>query len=87
MMPTRDLLLVSGDNDTEGLMKMAELCQQVIPHGRPVSPCMYRYGEAGVERYRPPHDELLQRQAHLARTLAKGDYDAQKEALDHLYEE
>lgn len=87
MMPTRDLLLVSGDNDTEGLMRMAELCQQVIPHGRPVSPCMYRYGEAGVERYRPPHDELLQRQAHLARTLVKGDYDAQKEALDHLYEE
>ncbi len=87
MMPTRDLLLVSGDNDDEGLMKMVELCQQVIPHGRPVSPCMYRYGEAGVERFAPPHDELRQRQAYLGRMLAKGDYDAQKEALDHLYEE
>ena len=61
--------------------------QQVIPHGRPVSPCMYRHGEAGVERFVPPHDELRQRQANLARMLAKGDYDAQKEALEHLYEE
>ena len=72
MMPTRDLLLVSGDNDDDGLMKMVELCQQVIPHGRPVSPCMYRHGEAGVERFVPPHDELRQRQANLARMLAKG---------------
>ncbi|CAB3661147.1 hypothetical protein LMG1866_00556 [Achromobacter ruhlandii] len=87
MMPTRDLLLVSGDSDEDGLLKMMELCLQVVEHGRPVSACMYRYGEAGVERYQPRGEPLMRLQAHLARVLAQGDYDAQKEALDRLYEE
>lgn len=86
MMPTRDLLLVSGDSDEAGLLKMTELCLQVVAHGRPVSACMYRYGDAGVERYRPRQEPLIRLQAHLARVLAQVDYDAQKEALDRLYE-
>jgi len=87
MMPTRDLLLVSGDNDDAGLMKMAELCQQVVPHGRPVSPHMYHYTDAGIERYQPPQDATRRQLNHLARLLAKGDYDAQKETLDRIHEE
>lgn len=87
MMPTRDLLLVSGDNDDAGLLKMMELSQQVVAHGRPVSPYMYHYGETGVERYLPRQERIIHLQAHLARVLAQGDYDAQKEALDRLHEE
>ena len=86
-MPTRDLLLVSGDNDDAGLMKMAELCQQVVPHGRPVSPHMYHYTDAGIERYQPPQDATRRQLNHLARLLAEGDYDAQKETLDRIHEE
>ncbi|MGE8658878.1 MAG: hypothetical protein ACN6O8_19220 [Achromobacter sp.] len=86
MMPTRDLLLVSGDGDEAGLLKMTELCLQVVAHGRPVSPCMYRYGTAGLERYRPQQPLLARPLAHLARVLAQGDYEAQKEALDRLHE-
>ncbi|MFD4838305.1 hypothetical protein ACFWP0_12440 [Achromobacter sp. NPDC058515] len=87
MMPTRDALLVAGDNDDEGLLKMVELCHLAIQHGRMISPHMYHYEDKTASRYQPRDAALAHRLAHLARVLAKSEYDAQKEALDHIHEE
>jgi len=48
---------------------------------------MYHYTDAGIERYQPPQDATRRQLNHLARLLAKGDYDAQKETLDRIHEE
>jgi len=87
MMPTRDVLLVSGDNDHNGMTMMVELCHQALTQGRSVSAHMYHYEERQALRYVPKDSSLAQRQAHLARLLDKSDYDAQKATLDHIHEE
>jgi len=87
MMPTRDVLLVTGDNDDAGLITMVELCHQAVQHGRVVSAHMYHYEERQAQRYVPEDAGLAQRLAHLARLLEKAEYDAQKAALDHIHEE
>jgi len=87
MMPTRDVLLVTGDNDDDGLIAMVEFCLQALHQGRVVSAHMYHYDDRGPVRYRPASPALAHRLAHLARLLDKSEYDAQKEALDHIHEE
>ena len=87
MMPTRDVLLVTGDNDDEGLVAMVEFCLQALQHGRVVSAHMYHYEDREPLRYEPASPALAHRLAHLARLLDKSEYDAQKEALDHIHEE
>lgn len=87
MMPTRDVLLVTGDNDDDGLSHMLELSLQALQQGRAVSAHMYHVHERQVRRYQPADPVLVQRLAHLARLLDKSEYDAQKAALDHIHEE
>jgi hypothetical protein len=87
MMPTRDVLLVTGDNDDDGLVAMVEFCLQALQHGRVVSAHMYHYEDREPLRYQPSSPALAHRLAHLARLLDKSEYDAQKEALDHIHEE
>lgn len=87
MMPTRDTLLVTGDNDDDGMQKMVDLCHLAIQNGRLISPHMYHYADKTAARYRPASAALAQQLAHLARLLAKSEYDTQKAALDHIHEE
>ncbi|KAG1533596.1 hypothetical protein G6F50_015822 [Rhizopus delemar] len=86
-MPTRDVLLVTGDNDDDGLVAMVEFCLQALQHGRVVSAHMYHYEDREPLRYQPSSPALAHRLAHLARLLDKSEYDAQNEALDHIHEE
>ncbi|MDX3986384.1 MAG: hypothetical protein QHC88_14115 [Achromobacter sp.] len=87
MAPTRDVLLVAGDNDDVGLANMVELAHQALMQGRSVSAHMYHYEDRQPLRYVPSNPALAQRLAHLERLLDKSEYDAQKEALDHIHEE
>ncbi|CAB3696668.1 hypothetical protein [Achromobacter piechaudii] len=87
MMPTRDVLLVTGDNDDEGLSNMVELSLQALMQGRSVSAHMYHFNDRQPQRYEPTDPVLAQRLAHLARLLDKSEYDAQKAVLDHIHEE
>lgn len=87
MMPTRSVLLVSGDNDDAGLRHMVELCHLAIESGSAVSAHMYRFEDRQAVRYQPADAALEHGLAHLARLLAKAEYDMQKEALDRIHEE
>ncbi|MGV2862171.1 hypothetical protein [Achromobacter sp. ESBL13] len=87
MVPTRDVLLVAGDNDEVGLSNMVELAHQALMQGRSVSAHMYHYEDRQALRYVPTDAALAQRLEHLERLLDKAEYDAQKAALDHIHEE
>lgn len=87
MMPTRDVLLVTGDHDTQGLISMTGFAEQALNEGRTVSASMFSYTDGKVYAYKP-EDPLIARQlAHLGRLLDKEEYDSQKAVLDQIHEE
>ncbi|WP_025135966.1 hypothetical protein [Achromobacter sp. DH1f] len=85
MVPVRETLLITGDADIEGLTNIVLLSHIALEHGTALSPHMYRYCDAKVERYLPENDETASLLATLARRMAKEEYDTQKEALDRIH--
>ncbi|WP_241754625.1 hypothetical protein [Cupriavidus basilensis] len=96
MMPTREVLLVTGDHDDAGQLRMVELSLQASRQGRTISPAMFRYQPGGVahavptgsevSHFVPAGEEAARHLAHLARLYRKEEYDTQKAALDRLNE-
>ncbi|EHP44846.1 hypothetical protein OR16_00950 [Cupriavidus basilensis OR16] len=94
MMPTREVLLVTGDQDAAGQLRMAELSLQASRQGRTISPAMFCYQPGGVahavptgnevSHFAPASEEAARHLAHLARLYRKEEYDTQKAALDRL---
>jgi hypothetical protein len=91
MVPARNALLLASGNDVEGVRAMVALAQRIADtETRPVSALMYRY-DGGSGSVRPvehvPDDPIARtRLQNLGRQYLFGDYAAQKEILEGLYE-
>ena len=99
MLPTREVLLVTGDQDEAGQLHMVELSLQASRQGRTISPAMFRYGPADawhaahavpsgpdVSHFVPAGAQAARHLAHLKRLYQKEEYDTQKAAIDRLNE-
>lgn len=87
MIPTRDVLLVTGDKDDQGISHMVETCFKAMESGRVVSSQMYTYQDQSIIAFTPRDDVLEARLASLEHMLLEGNYTTQKELLDKISEE
>ncbi|MBK5541569.1 hypothetical protein JFV28_20120 [Pseudomonas sp. TH05] len=87
MMPTRDVLMVTGDKDPEGLRHMIELSCQAVENGRVLSGQIYTYDERQIIPFVLQDPELTERLDALARLMSQGIYSMQKEMLDKVHED
>lgn len=89
MIPTRDLLLVTGDRDENGVLAMIELCHRAFEqHGRWVSALAFTYGDDGKPvSFSVPWPQQRKRLLDLKRLLLSDSYASQKKFLESLYEQ
>ncbi|KPU59525.1 hypothetical protein AN403_2951 [Pseudomonas fluorescens] len=86
MIPNRDVLMVTGDKDIEGLRHMIELSFQALEKGHALSSQIYTYEEQKIIQFPIQEPELDERLSDLQRLLFHGIYSAQKEFLDKIHE-
>lgn len=88
MIPTRDVLLVTGDRDENGVLAMTELSHQAFEaSGRWVSALAFTYDDDGkTVTFAAPWPEHRERQLDLNRLLRNDEYAEQKKSLEALYE-
>lgn len=87
MIPTRELLLVTGDRDGQGLASLVELSLEAMEKGRILSADLYCYENAKVVPYRVHNPLLKARLERLRKLYTQSEYDAQKQALDLMNED
>jgi hypothetical protein len=89
MIPTRDVFLVTGDRDENGVLAMTELSHQAFEtNGRWVSALAFTYdGDGRPVTFSAPWPEHRERQLDLNRLLRNEEYAEQKKSLDALYEQ
>ncbi|MFL1494383.1 DUF1444 family protein [Pseudomonas antarctica] len=87
MIPTRDILMVAGDKDEEGIRHMVEVSFKAMESGRAVSSQVYTYDDQRIVPFISQDAALLERMASLEHMLLQGNYHAQKEQLDTIHEE
>lgn len=87
MIPTRDVLMVTGDKDEDGIRHMVEVCFKAMENGRVVSSQVYTYEGQRIVPFVTQDEALLSRMASLERMLLEGNYSAQKEQLDTIHQE
>jgi uncharacterized protein YtpQ (UPF0354 family) len=87
MTPNRDTLLLTGSDDVDGLTTMATLAEEAMGHARTVSGLAARLnGETWLPFLPTAKHPAFQKLKLLATRSLSQDYNAQKEALDTLYE-
>jgi len=86
MIPNRDVLMVTGDKDIEGLRHMIELSFEAMDKGRALSSQIYTYNEHKIIPFPIQEPELGARLGDLQRLMLHGFYSAQKEFLDKIHE-
>lgn len=87
MVPARGSLLLASGNDVEGVRAMVALAQRIADtEARPVSALMYRYENGRAVAHVPDDVQARTGLERLGRQYLFGDYAAQKETLDALYE-
>ena len=89
MIPTRDILLVTGDRDEDGVLAMTELSHQAFESsGRWVSALAFTYDDEGRPvTFSAPSPEHRRRQLDLIRLLRNEEYAEQKKSLEALHEQ
>ena len=87
MIPTRDVLMVTGDKDEEGVRHMVEVSFKAMETGRVVSSQVYTYEGRRVVPFMTQNEALLARLASLEHMLLQGSYSSQKEQLDTIHGE
>lgn len=89
MIPTRDVLLVTGDRDENGVLAMTELSHQAFEaSGRWVSALAFTYDDNGKPvTFSAPWPKHRARQLDLNRLLRNDEYAEQKKSLEALYEQ
>lgn len=87
MIPTRDVLLVTGDRDEQGIRNMVEVCFKAIESGRVVSSQVYTYQDQQVVPFISGDAVVETRLASLEQLLLLGAYHDQKELLDTIHAE
>ncbi len=87
VMPTRDILLVSGSEDEKGLKMMAELVLDAFKESRFLSGTALRRVENRWEVFLPSAGHPLRNDFMNAyTTMQNGDYQFQKQLLDKIYQ-
>ncbi|MEN5201085.1 hypothetical protein ABE525_17810 [Pseudomonas wadenswilerensis] len=86
MMPSRDVLMVTGDKDDEGLRQMVELSFHALENGRAQSSQIYTYHDRRIVPFQVQDAHLQARLGDLQRLLRHGIYSSQKEFLDKIHE-
>jgi hypothetical protein len=86
MMPTHDVLLVTGDKDLEGLQEMIELSFQAMDNGRALSSQVYTYDDRRIVPFNVAQTALQERLDDLQRMLWHSLYSVQKETLEKIHE-
>ncbi|WP_439864609.1 DUF1444 family protein [Pseudomonas antarctica] len=87
MIPTRDVLMVTGDKDEDGIRHMVEVCFKAMENGRVVSSQVYTYEGQRIVPFVTHDEALLARMASLEHMLLEGNYRSQKEQLDTIHTE
>ncbi|TBU97562.1 DUF1444 domain-containing protein [Phytopseudomonas dryadis] len=85
MLPTRDVLLVSGDRDEAGLGHMLDLSHEAVNDGRCVSALLYTYENSSITTYEPEQAAHRQRRDDLRRLIEYGNYGMQKQFLEKIH--
>ncbi|WP_433886871.1 hypothetical protein [Pseudomonas vranovensis] len=86
MMPSRDVLMVTGDKDADNLRQMVELSFHALEHGRAQSSQIYTYHDRRIVPFQVQDAHLQARLGDLQRLLRHGIYSTQKEFLDKIHE-
>jgi tetratricopeptide (TPR) repeat protein len=90
MAPNRDVLLVSGSDDRDGLLALAAVAQRVLSDPRPMSSIPLVLGERGWETFAPLPElgEQVQRVLGELSVLARArDYSEQRQLLTTMHEQ
>ncbi|QOY96218.1 hypothetical protein IM543_10545 [Massilia sp. UMI-21] len=87
MVPARGTLLLASGKDIEAVRAMVALARRIADtETRPVSALMYRYENGRAVAHVPDDASVRSGLESLGRQYLFGDYAAQKETLDALYE-
>ncbi|MCM2459116.1 DUF1444 family protein [Pseudomonas sp. CG7] len=84
MIPSRDVLMVTGDKDEQGIRQMVELSFIALERGRAVSTDIYTYDGRDIVPFHPDDEGVNNRLAKLEHLLLQGSYSNQKELLDKV---
>lgn len=87
MIPTNDVLMVTGDKDEQGIAQMVEVAFKAMENGRAVSSQIYTYQDQHIAPFPAEGEALKARLATLEHLLLQGTYHTQKELLDKIHEE
>lgn len=84
MIPNRDVLMVTGDKDNQGIRHMVELSFKALENGRAISTQIYTYKDRSIVPFQAGDDVTKQRRATLEHLLLQGNYQLQKELIDKI---
>jgi uncharacterized protein YtpQ (UPF0354 family) len=84
MVPSRDVLMVTGDKDGQGIRQMVELAFKALEMGRVVSTNIYTYDGRKIVPFHCDDEGVNSRLATLEHLLLQGNYGNQKELLEKL---
>ncbi|WP_017904541.1 DUF1444 family protein [Pseudomonas asplenii] len=87
MIPTNDVLMVTGDKDEPGIAQMVEVAFKAMENGRAVSSQIYTYQDQHIVPFQAQDEALKARLATLEHLLLQGTYHTQKELLDKIHEQ
>ncbi|QXI26188.1 DUF1444 family protein [Pseudomonas vanderleydeniana] len=87
MIPSNDVLMVTGDKDEPGIGQMVEVAFKAMENGRAVSSQIYTYQDQHIVPFQAQDEALKARLATLEHLLLQGTYHTQKELLDKIHEE
>lgn len=86
MLPTRDVLLVTGERDESAQQEMITQAGKAMDDGRAISWEMHHYAERQLQPFTPASEALQQSLRGLRLRLYAGLYAIQKEQLDKVHE-
>jgi uncharacterized protein YtpQ (UPF0354 family) len=82
MVPNREMLLVTGEDNDEGLQAMVAMAQEGLDHERRISSTAFRLESGNWSPWLPPEGHPLRMAFHLMRVQGQmGDYERQEELL------
>lgn len=87
LIPTRDVLLVTGADDVAGLGVVADIAEPALQGTRTISGVAHVFTDGAWRRFEPPvgHPQR-ERFRCMARMSTAADYEAQKQLLDQKHE-
>jgi len=86
MIPNRNILLVTGDQDTAGLLKMAELVNTAMQEPRFMTGTAFRLNNSAWEHFLPPENSPAHKPLRILHLQSLAQmYAEQKELLEEIF--